>query len=354
VKDFRDSVVAAQGGDKEAFTKLVRRFQDMAYGVAYAMLGDAALAQDAAQESFIEAYLSLPTLREPVAFPGWLRRVVIKYSDRELRSRKPTVPLDEVGGLPTEADDPPTVLETLERRRTVHKAVAELPTTQRQIVTLFYLWDYSQKEIGEFLELSASAIKKHLFTARKKLKGRLETMVERQVQSSRPSRTDAFSNEVQYLLALRTGDLEGFKAVAERQPELLEMRFETRITPAGHYWPVGGTALHWAVVTGNEILLAFLRSRHVDVNITDKYGMTPLHTAVWMRQEAITQHLLAAGADPNAKNNEGQTPLHLAAMRNHGSATEILLQAGARADIADKSGRTPTDWALLKGARRSR
>ena len=67
-------VTAAQNGSKAAFDAIVRRFQDMAYAGAYALLGDSHQAQDAAQEAFIDAYLSLDKLREPAAFPGWFRR----------------------------------------------------------------------------------------------------------------------------------------------------------------------------------------------------------------------------------------------------------------------------------------
>jgi RNA polymerase sigma-70 factor, ECF subfamily len=55
VKALRDWVAAAQSGDKEAFSQVVKRCQDMAYGIAYAILGDTGLAQDAAQEAFIAA-----------------------------------------------------------------------------------------------------------------------------------------------------------------------------------------------------------------------------------------------------------------------------------------------------------
>lgn len=58
VKELRDWVVAAQNGDKEAFSEVVKRCQDMAYGIAYAMLRDTGLAQDAAQEAFIAAYFA--------------------------------------------------------------------------------------------------------------------------------------------------------------------------------------------------------------------------------------------------------------------------------------------------------
>jgi RNA polymerase sigma factor (sigma-70 family) len=143
----------------------------MAYGIAYAMLGDTSLAQDAAQEAFIAAYLNLAALREAAAFPGWFRRVVVKHSDRERRSLRASEPLDESIGHAATLPDPVRVLEASENKSAIHKAIAELPAIQKQIITLFYLRDYSQKEIEEFLELPVSMIKKHLFTARKKLKG---------------------------------------------------------------------------------------------------------------------------------------------------------------------------------------
>jgi DNA-directed RNA polymerase specialized sigma24 family protein len=64
-----DSCVrAAQEGDAEAFNRIVERFQDMACASAYAILEDAHLAEDVAQEAFLEAYLTVAKLREPAAF----------------------------------------------------------------------------------------------------------------------------------------------------------------------------------------------------------------------------------------------------------------------------------------------
>jgi DNA-directed RNA polymerase specialized sigma24 family protein len=52
---------------------------------AFGILGDYQLAEDAAQEAFIGAFRDLPALREPLAFPGWLRSVVFKQCDRFTR-----------------------------------------------------------------------------------------------------------------------------------------------------------------------------------------------------------------------------------------------------------------------------
>ena len=93
-------VMRARAGELDAYGELVRRLQDMAYGYAYSILCDFHLAEDAAQEAFIQAYRDLEKLREPEAFPGWLRRIVFKYCDRTRRARRkagpsaPGLPLD--------------------------------------------------------------------------------------------------------------------------------------------------------------------------------------------------------------------------------------------------------------------
>ena len=87
MEELKLLVTRSRAGDVDAYGEIVRRFQDMAYGYAYSVLGDFHLSQDAAQEAFIEAYRCLGNLREPAAFPGWFRRIVFKHCDR-LRRRK--------------------------------------------------------------------------------------------------------------------------------------------------------------------------------------------------------------------------------------------------------------------------
>ena len=88
MEELRSLVERAQARDVDAYGEIVRRFQDMAYGYAYSILGDFHLAQDAAQEAFIQAYRDLAMLQNPDAFPGWFRRIVFKHSDR-IRRRRP-------------------------------------------------------------------------------------------------------------------------------------------------------------------------------------------------------------------------------------------------------------------------
>ena len=78
-------VSSARAGDQLAFGELVRRHQNRAVAYATAILRDRHLAEDAAQEAFVEAYRELASLREPAAFGAWLRRIVFKHCDRLTR-----------------------------------------------------------------------------------------------------------------------------------------------------------------------------------------------------------------------------------------------------------------------------
>src|SRR5450432_1765322 len=88
-----DDVKAAQTGNREAFSRLVARFQGMVVGYAFSWVGD--LAEDVAQDAFVEAFLRLHQLREPSAFPGWLRRIVRKHCDRCTRRKR--APVEDAG-----------------------------------------------------------------------------------------------------------------------------------------------------------------------------------------------------------------------------------------------------------------
>src|SRR5258708_24205017 len=169
-------VRAAQGGDLGAFDEIVGRFQDMAYASAYSMLGDAQLAEDAAQEAFLEAYLNLAKLHEPAAFPGWFRRIVFKQGDRLTRGKHiPTMPLENAFDMPLAELNPATVVERRETNLHVRTAIEELPDHERTVTLLFYSTGYALKDIAAFLEVPVTTIKKRLHDARKHLK---ETLVD--------------------------------------------------------------------------------------------------------------------------------------------------------------------------------
>ncbi len=167
-----------------AFGEIVRRYQDMAYGCAYAILGDFHLAEDAAQEAFLAAYRELPTLREARAFGGWLRRIVVTQCSRMTRGKRvSTTGLAAAAAVASGEPQPPEALEKQEMEDKVLSAIRALPENQRMVTTLFYINGYSQKTIAEFLEVPVTTVKKRLVTARDRLKQRMMKMVDETLKS---------------------------------------------------------------------------------------------------------------------------------------------------------------------------
>lgn len=161
-----------------AFGEIVLRFQNMAYGCAYAVLGDSHLAEDAAQEAFVAAYRHLADLRKAKAFSGWLRRIVLAQCYRMARRKMiGTVDISQAGQINSPQQLPIDALAHRELTDRLLEAVASLPEPQRIVISLFYIDRYSQGQIAAFLETSLTVVKKRLYDARKKLKERMVTMV---------------------------------------------------------------------------------------------------------------------------------------------------------------------------------
>jgi RNA polymerase sigma-70 factor (ECF subfamily) len=212
MRDATDSTddiaaLAALAGDTSAplpdrhraFGRLVARFQDVAFGWALAALGgDRAAAEDAAQEAFAAAWLHLPALREPAAFPGWLRRLVATRCGRRTRRKEAaTPPLPLADGVMGAADGPHADYERRERAEAVRGAVARLPEAERSVVVLFYLNAHSRGEIAGFLGVSSVTVKKRLAAARGRLREAMWAMIEEEMsRQGRPSDDTAFAGRV--------------------------------------------------------------------------------------------------------------------------------------------------------------
>ena len=179
MEDFVHLVYSAQTGSPEAFALLVARFQNLAYAYAYAVLGDFDLAQDAAQEAFIEVYQALPDLHAPFAFPAWLKRIVFKHCDRITRRKQlATIPLETVEEIFFPQPGPPELIERSEIRSQVDKALHDLPDHLRTATILFYISGYSQPEIADFLGVPVKTVKSRLHASRQRLKERMLAMVQ--------------------------------------------------------------------------------------------------------------------------------------------------------------------------------
>ncbi len=199
VTGWQQSVARAQQGDTTAFTAVVRHFQHMAVGYAYAVLGDFHLAEDAAQEAFVQAYLDLRKLRVPQAFPSWLRRIVFKQCDRfTRRKRVHTVPLDAGAESADPRKGPLEAVEQKETQQEVLGAMGALPDNERAAATLFYIDGYSMGEVGEFLGVPVSTVKSRLHSARTHLRERMVDLMRETLRQHSPD--EGFSDRVKHVL----------------------------------------------------------------------------------------------------------------------------------------------------------
>ena len=161
----------ARKGNVEAYGALVERFQEMAVGYAHSMLGDFHLAEDIAQEAFIQAYLKLDQLEEPLAFASWLRRILFTHCDRVTRRKKqPVVDPEAADRIAADDRSPAARLEVEESEEKLQQALLSLPDAEREITRLFYINSFTQREIAAYLDIPVTTVNYRLHAARKRLK----------------------------------------------------------------------------------------------------------------------------------------------------------------------------------------
>ncbi|MCE7984276.1 MAG: sigma-70 family RNA polymerase sigma factor [Caldilinea sp. CFX5] len=292
MQEIETLVLAAQGSDgnlvtrQAAFSELVRRFQDMVYGYALATLGDHHLAQDVAQETFLTAYRHIEQVRQPLAFPGWLRRVVVTQCNRITRDNHlSTQPLESIGQLPSPEPSLATLVEGYELHDELWRAIETLSATQRLTTILVYIDGYSQQEVAAFLNVSVETVKKRLERARKQLRARIIEQMKQTLHQQRPSSNQTFVQKLQLATLLETAALEGQLATLE-----LLLLDGLDVNAPGHK---GQTLLHWAAQQGQYDVVELLLQHKADPTLKDRNGKTALQLAVEGNQHQIAELLRA-------------------------------------------------------------
>lgn len=165
-------VVAAAGGDNQAFVQLVRRWQPRLLAHAWRLLGDREVALDAVQNSWTDIVRGLGHLRDERAFPAWAYRIVSRACTRQIgyRVRQRTLAAEIVEQDAGEPLDPDKGL-VAERLR---KAVRELPPEQRAAIALYHFEDMSVAEVAVALDVPVGTVKTRLMHGRRKLRAALE------------------------------------------------------------------------------------------------------------------------------------------------------------------------------------
>ncbi len=169
-------------GNKEAFGQLVERYQQMVGHIARKMVADEWVAHELAQESILQAYLSLDHLRDTSRFKSWLYGITLNICRSYLHDQKmDMLSLETIMGgvrsdIITNSDnmvDPQTIAEAHDLHRLVLDAIDELSSRDKEATLLFYYEQLTIQEIAALSGVSVGAIKGRLHRARKQLQERL-------------------------------------------------------------------------------------------------------------------------------------------------------------------------------------
>ena len=374
-------VLLAREGDRDAYTEIMDRFRDNAHARAYGVLKDYHLAQDVVQEAFSEAFFSLDKLREPAAFPGWFKRIVIKRIDRIIRRKQhPTTSMDAATDITYHDEESSETVDDAQLAETLDLALNTLPEHERQVARDYYFDDKSQKEIAEELNVPITTIKKRLYATRQRLKGQLGDLHPDHERSSQA----VLSPEHQLFTAIRNGYLQKLQHLLINRPSLIDTRNEDGLSPllyaahTAHHsgdqravefllttgatldlytaaalgyqdhvvnitqrnpqslhtaGPWGRTTLHWAVSGGHDALVEWLIGHGVQLEHSDNFGCTPIHLTAELGHSTTTSLLVQSGANIHAKLKNGKSVLHLAAQSRDFTIVETLLRDKANLDV---------------------
>jgi len=164
-------------GDGGAFEEFVRTYQHRVFGVAFRMLGNAAEAEEIAQEVFLRAHRGLAEFRGDAKLSTWLYAIASRLCLNRLASgERGMIRAGDAGlmQLTHEAGGPDTVLEQTELEAALHRAIAELPDERRIVIVLRDLEGLAYEEIAEALNLPTGTVRSRLHRARLDLKDKLE------------------------------------------------------------------------------------------------------------------------------------------------------------------------------------
>jgi RNA polymerase sigma factor (sigma-70 family) len=170
-------VERARHGDVSAYDVLVCRYQALATRAAYLILGDAAEAEDAAQEAFVKAYYALARFQAGRPFRPWLLRIVSNEAhNRQAADSRRTALLLRAAETQRAGDagtSPEGVTLRAERRTALLRALATLSADDRLIITYRYFLDLSEVEMADALDCPRGTVKSRLSRALGRLRATL-------------------------------------------------------------------------------------------------------------------------------------------------------------------------------------
>ena len=172
--------------DDEAFSILVQKYQQSVHALAWRKVNDFHYAEEITQDTFLQAYKKLSTLKNPNQFAGWLYVIANRLCINWLQRHKPALqsledtPVEEIeeSAYNHYAAEQREAEGTKYRREIAQRLLSKLPESERTVMTLYYLGEMMAKEISNFLGVSVNTITSRLRRARERLQKDQEHLVQ--------------------------------------------------------------------------------------------------------------------------------------------------------------------------------
>lgn len=163
----------SRAGDTQAYAQLYEAYKNLVYRTAYLLLDDPVEAEDALQETFLQAYRALRRYDpQRGAFSTWLYRITVNHCLNRRRTRRPQLYLE-----PVQAEtlaDPADLERDVAESQQVQQALERLSEKLRAVVVLRYFLELSYAEIAEVLEIPLGTVQSRLNQAMHNLRGELQ------------------------------------------------------------------------------------------------------------------------------------------------------------------------------------
>lgn len=168
----RDLVERARKGDRDAFAGLVHQVSDRLYAVAFRILRDTGLAEDALQNALVSAWRQLPHLRDADRIEAWFHRVLVNACYVEIRRRRRWAA--NVRVLPDLGPITPDATRSVADRDELERAFRRLPVDQRAVFVMHHYVGLSLVEVADTLGIPAGTARSRLHYATRALRTAVE------------------------------------------------------------------------------------------------------------------------------------------------------------------------------------
>lgn len=314
-------------GDDAAFTTLVEKYRKNVHALAWRKVGDFHFAEEITQDTFLQVYKKLATLRNPNQFSGWLYVITNRLCQNWHRKNKTAAlqsledtnrsEIDRFSYKCYESEQHETA-GSERHREIVKKLLQKLPESERTVVTLYYLGEMTVKEIGKFLGVSVNTIKSRLQRARKRLRMNNEELLVRETLGSVQLPDNLTEN-----IMRQVADLKPISA------------------------PVGKLFLPWAVVGATALLVMMFAS------ISDQYLVRFQQPYSFEAQAEPTIEIIDAlitldtASKPAVRSQVGQASIPGKSTSTGLQVSEVASTAPIETDLAAKF--STAHWTQMSG-----